>query len=550
MEIKLSLASDSSNLQSGVEFIKKALQERGLSSKEVTRNVLTAEEVLVKLIANAPDNNHRIDIEVGGLLGNIMLTFKARGKAFELSELESGLMLESEDDEVNAVIRRMLDKLLGENLQVRNVKDVNIVTMRVQKSYYAGLVYTLLALIMGIATGIAMQASFSPDEAKVISDNFFVPVYTVFMNTLKMVVGPLVFCSMAASLADFGDLKALGRIALRVALMYVFTSAIAICIGYLTYRIFPIGEPSLAQAVSAEAASATLEKGQAANVSIRDTLVGIVPTDIATPFRKANMLQIIFLGICVGVGAAAISRKFPLGKDIINVCNLIVLKITSVLVGFIPVIVFCSMAKMMITMDISRLLDVFVWIPVIYFGDILMICAYLILLLIFAGLNPITFLKKYYPAMVSAFTLCSSNASLPTSIKQCNELGVSPKVYSFSLPLGATINMDGSCIAMMITALFFARIFNIPVTGSVLTSLFVAIIALSLGSPGVPGGNLVCIALLVPQIGVPAEAISLIMGLYPLMDMMQSCTNVTGDAVATTIVARQEGLFDKAKFDS
>ena len=116
--------------------------------------------------------------------------------------------------------------------------------------------------------------------------------------------------------------------------------------------------------------------------------------------------------------------------------------------------------------------------------------------------------------------------------------------------MGATINMDGSCITLMITSLFFAKIFNVNVTSSVLLSLFISIIVLSLGSPGVPGGNLVCIALLVPQIGIPAETISLIMGLYPLVGMMQTCANVTGDAVVTTIVAKRENLIDIEKFKS
>ena len=153
-------------------------------------------------------------------------------------------------------------------------------------------------------------------------------------------------------------------------------------------------------------------------------------------------------------------------------------------------------------------------------------------------------------AMVTAFTLSSSNAALPTSVKQCDEMGVSKNVYSFSLPLGATINMDGSCISLMITSLFMAKIFGIPVTGSVLTTIIIAIMVLSVGTPGVPGGNLVCMTLLLPQIGVPAEAVSLVMGLYPVMGMMQTCANVTGDAVVTTIVAKQENLLDMKKYNS
>jgi Na+/H+-dicarboxylate symporter len=206
------------------------------------------------------------------------------------------------------------------------------------------------------------------------------------------------------------------------------------------------------------------------------------------------------------------------------------------------------MAKMMISMKLGDLVSVILWVPVIYFGVALMILVYVLILMIVGGLNPFIFLRKFYPASITAFTLASSNAALPTSMKQIDEVGVSPKVYSFSLPLGATVNMDGSCITLIISALFFAKIFGVPVTSNVLISLFISIIVLSLGSPGVPGGNLVCIALLIPQIGIPAEAISLIMGLYPIVGMAQTCANATGDAVVTTVVAKHEHMMDLSKY--
>ena len=208
------------------------------------------------------------------------------------------------------------------------------------------------------------------------------------------------------------------------------------------------------------------------------------------------------------------------------------------------------MAKTMISMNIKEFSNVVAWVPLIYFGDIMMMCVYMLLLLFLARLNPFRFVAKYHPAMLSAFTFASSNAALPSSIEKVDELGVSSTVYSFSLPLGATVNMDGSCVALIISALFYAKTYSVPVTSSVFTALFIAIIALSLGSPGVPGGNLVCIAILIPTIGVPPEAVSLIMGLYPLVGMITACTNVTGDAVVTTIAAKAEKLFDIEKFNS
>jgi len=255
------------------------------------------------------------------------------------------------------------------------------------------------------------------------------------------------------------------------------------------------------------------------------------------------------MAVLLGMTAASLSTKVPLLKDIIRALNKGFSRITGGIVAFIPLIVFCSMAKMMISMRLTSLSDVLVWIPVIYFGDFIMIFVYLLILLIIGGLNPVRFLGHYYPAMLSGFTLASSNAALPSSIKRCEHMGISEKIYSFSLPLGATINMDGSCITLIISALYFARIYGLPVTPNMLLSLFIAIIVLSMGSPGVPGGNLVCLTLLVPQIGVPAEAISLVMGLYPVVSMMQTMANVTGDAVVTAVIANRSGMLDKEKYN-
>ena len=196
-----------------------------------------------------------------------------------------------------------------------------------------------------------------------------------------------------------------------------------------------------------DAAASTIAKGSGVSASIKDTIVGIVPSDVVNPFLKANMLQIIFIA-----------------------------------------------------------------------------------------------------AMLTAFAFGSSNSALPTSLDLCeNSLGVSKRICAFSMPLGATINMDGSCITQIISALFMAKIFQIPVNSS---TLALAVFVLSIGAPGVPEGALVCISLLVPLIGVPAEAISIIMGLYSIVGMMHTCVNVTGDAAVTLITARSEDLVDLKTFNS
>ncbi|MBR0032253.1 MAG: dicarboxylate/amino acid:cation symporter [Treponema sp.] len=532
-----------------VDFLRSELAKKKIPKKNILRTLLTAEDVITKMVENSTE---KIKISVGVFLGNTEIRMSAKGTPFKSSKIEEKLLFkeESSDDiEANEAIRNMISKILGDKLAIRNDKGVNKVLIEVAKSQFRQLFFIIFALAAGIACGLAMQHFFPKTVSNTILANLFIPVYAMFMNTLKLIVAPRLFCSIASSIADFGDLKALGKLAVKIVICYLVTSLIAICIGLASYTAFPIGNTELVNAVTSSTVS-TIAKSASDSISIKDTILGIVPTNIITPFENSEMLQLVFLAILFGLATSSISETYPMIKSIISALYALCSKITTVLVSFIPIVVFCSMAKMMISLDISNLLNVIVWVPVIYFGDILMIIAYMLFLFIVGGLNPLKFLGKFYPAMVSAFTFASSNASLPYSIKQADELGISKKVYSFSLPLGATVNMDGSCITLIITALFMAKIFSIPITSSILFSLFVAIMVLSVGSPGVSGGNLVCIALIIPQIGVPAEAVSLVLGLYPIVEMMQVCANVTGDAVVSTIVAKHENLLDLKKYNS
>ena len=542
----MSITPDISEISGVIDSLRDVLNRKKVPQKEIARTLLVAEDVLVKMIQNATGD--KIDIFVGGILGSVEIRLVAKGKKFDTLDIEKNLLLEEGNEEINSVIHNLIEKLYGERFVVQNEHGKNKVLIATKKSQFFGLFVTLFALFAGIGTGLILQNFFPSTVSKSVSDNVFSPIYTVFMNALKMIVAPLVFCSVASSIADFGDLKALGRIAFKIVLIYLFTSFLAICTGYATFSIFPIGNENLSALVS-DAAASTVAKSQNINISIKDTLIGIIPNNIITPFQKSDMLQLIFMAVVLGLGASSLSKKYPQIKIGISIANRLFSKITAVIVSFIPLIVFCAMAKMMVSMKFENLLDVFVWVPVVYAGDVLMICVYLVLLFVFARINPFKFLGKYYPAMISAFTLAASNPALPFSLKQCDEMGVSRRVSSFSLPLGATINMDGSCVSLIITSLFMAKIFGIPITSDIFLKLALAIMVLSVGSPGVPGGNLVCITLIIPQIGIPAEAVSLVMGLYPLVGMMQTCVNVTGDAVVTTIVAKQEKLLDMEKYN-
>ncbi|MBR6200535.1 MAG: dicarboxylate/amino acid:cation symporter [Spirochaetales bacterium] len=545
----LQIRNDINELPGAIDFIRQSLSEKNIPKKEVARTLLVCEDALAKMIDNA---SGIITINRSSMFGSVEIRISSKGDAFDISDIEQRLIFDGslyEDDEASAVMHRMIRKLYGDNFSIRCEHGINKATIKVQASPFRQVFITLFALIAGIAVGFILQKWCPAAVAKGLSDNIFTPVYAMFMNSLKMIVAPLVFCSIASSFADFSDIKALGKIAIKIVALYIFTSMIAICIGYAVYIMFPIGSPDLANAVTDEAAD-LIVKGSASSVSVRDTIVGAIPNNIIDPFRKSAMLQIIFMAVVLGFAAGSVAREMPQLKNALTILNKVFSKITLVIVSIIPVVVFCSMAKMMVSMNVSRLLNVVVWIPVIYLGNAMMMCFYMLLLTVSAGLNPFKFLSKFSPAMSMAFSLGSSNATLPTSLKSANHLGISKKISSFSLPLGATINMDGSCVVLMISVLFMAKIFGIDVTGSMLFSLFMSIIVLSIGAPGVPGGALICMTILFQQVGIPAEAVTLVMGLYPIAAMAQTCTNVTGDGAVTAIVARHEKMLDIEKYNA
>ena len=532
----------------GVSFIQSSLEECGSERKSIIRMLLLTEELLVKLIGSqTKESEGSVWIQVTSIFGETRIRIWGKGEKLEIPESMTSLA-DADDPEAEEVIRNIVLKAYQDNMDMKYRNGINTVSIRVTASRYRQLLLTLGAMVLGIFTGIILKMFVPQTFTAILSDDLFSPVSTMFLNAVKFVVAPLVFFSIASCIGDYGDMKALGRIGGKVIGTYFFTSLLAVFLGAGIYGIFRIGDPALAGAVT-DAASSAIEKSTAVSTSAKDMIMGIIPSDIITPFLNMDMLQVIFIAFLLGFTTKKIGQYSETFRTALNTGNAVFSQATAIIISFMPLSVFCSMAKMIISLDIKNLLKLLTWPATIYFADILMICVYGLLLLIVGRLNPVTFFGKFSPAMLSAFTMASSSATIPVSIEICKDrLGIAKKVYSFSIPLGATINMDGSCITQMISALFMAKIFGVPMTMSLVFSMALTIFVLSVGAPGVPGGALVCIALLLPQYGIPVEGISLIMGLYSLVGMMQTCVNVTGDATVTTIVAKSEGLMDMEKF--
>lgn len=258
------------------------------------------------------------------------------------------------------------------------------------------------------------------------------------------------------------------------------------------------------------------------------------------------MLQLIFLAILIGIALGKIGDYSKILKDIFEACNSLFLKITVILVQFIPLATFASVLTVILKTGPDVLLSMLAMLGTFTVGIIVMLGIYCLLILLIGHLTPVSFIKKYSPTMLQVFGLASSNAAIIVNMDACeHKLGIPKKIYSLSIPLGATVNMDGTCVYLVIFGMTLARIFGVEISGGMLLSMFFSVLVLSVGAPG---AGLVCLSVLLTQMQVPLAGIGLVMGMDSLLGMMRAMSNSLGDVAASLIVARSEKILDMEKY--
>ncbi len=524
------------------EIAEKALKERGIKGKELMRAVLAVEESAGGMAAHA-EKDGKITIRIRSFLGTTTIELLSRGEEYNPTE-NIGQVGNADIDELSDagqdILRSILLRSLTDGLKYRHRGGVNLIHLTVTRSKRAFLYQTLGALALGVIVGLLLTASPAQGFADLLNTYLLIPVKTMYMNALKMVVAPVVFFSIVSCIVQFSDLSELGRIGGRVISLYLLTTCIAVAVGLGAFYIFQPGSPLSSDMVIASAESIT---SKTMDVSIKDTIVGIVPSNFIQPFLNADMLQLIFLAVICGVAAGSIGRYSNLVKDIFGAFNDLFLKVTTIIISTMPVAIFCSICSMLLKTGLDALVSVLSVFGVFLFGLVGMMLVYCLLILL-SGLNPIPFVRKYAATMLQVFSMASSNAAIPVNMDSCNKLGISKKIYSLSIPLGATLNMDGTCVHLAVFSLALAKIYEVPVSGGALTSIILSIIVLSMGAPGVAGAGLICLSVLLTQMGVPVEAIGLVMGIDPLIGMFRCMSNCLGDAAVSMIVAKKENALD------
>lgn len=542
---------DAAGFAQAMDLVQSFLQDSKTEEKERGNAMLVVEEALGSLIDHRSGDDSVIRVSARSQFGSVTLELSVPGEEFSLTEnMKSAEMpgVRQMNEDTRDVIRNILLRSLTDDLKYRHKNGVNYIRVTLVKSRQAFLRHTLGAMLAAIVVGLILNAVAPAAFNNALNVNLLTPVKTMYMNALKMVVAPVVFFSIASCIVQFSDLSALGRIGGKVLVLYVCTTLIAVGVGIGVYYLLQPGSASMAQGVVADASSIT---SQTMSVSIKDTIVGIVPSNFLDPFLKSDMLQLIFMAVLFGVATGLIGKYSAMLKDLFQACNDLFLKVTTLIIKIMPVAVFCSIASMMLKMGIESILSVLGMFATFLFGLVCMMGMYCLLMVVLARLNPLPFLRKYSPVMLQVFSMASSNASIPVNMDACEKkLGISERVFSLSIPLGATLNMDGTCIHLAVFALALAKIYGVPISGAMLLSMIVSIVVLSMGAPGIPGSGLICLSVLLTQMNVPVEAIGLVMGIDPLIGMFRCMSNCLGDVAVTSIVAKSEGQMNMDVYHS
>lgn len=407
--------------------------------------------------------------------------------------------------------------------------------------------WIFIALLIGALVGVILHYLVPDGSIKsFLVNGVFYIIGNGFLRAMQMLVVPLVFCSLVCGSMSMGDTKRLGKVGVKTLGFYLFTTALAITVALTVGNII---NPGVGLDVSSlQSAETTVPETK----SFADVLLDIVPKNPINSLSDGDMLQIIVFSLVVGIILAKISDEVPTVSNFFNEGNKIMMEMTMLVMKLAPIGVFCLIAKTFSGIGFSAflplikyMLGVFIALGVQCFG------VYLLLLKVFTKLNPIKFIKKFLPVMGFAFSTATSNATIPMSIDTLkNKIGVSKKISSFTIPLGATINMDGTAIMQGVAVVFVAQAFGVNLTpADYLTVIATATLA-SIGTAGVPSVGLITLSMVFASVNLPVEGIGLIMGIDRILDMTRTAVNITGDAVCTTIVAQQDNALNMEVFNA
>ena len=431
---------------------------------------------------------------------------------------------------------------------MEDAKIVETPTEKGKRKKLSMTTWILISLAAGIVCGIICNMVIAPDswaDLYIIEGVCYV-LGQGFIRLMQMLVVPLVFCSIVCGAASMSDPKMLGKVGGGTILMYLCTTALAITIALI---IASFTNPGIGLDMGS---IVQVEPKVAEEQTFADVLLNIIPTNIFGAMAAGTMLQIIFFALILGFILGNLGKKVATVNRFFTQFNAVMMNMIQLILKVAPIGIFCLITRTFCNLGIGGILPMLKFIGTVYLGlAVQLLVVYMLFLVLFTRLNPLQFLRKMLPVMLFAFSTSSSNATIPLNMETLEKkIGVDPKVASFTIPLGATINMDGTAIMQGAAVIFVSQAFGIELSLAALVTVVVTAVTASIGTAGVPGVGTIMLAMVFESVGLPVEGVAMIMGIDRLLDMGRTAINVTGDAMVTTCMAKLTGMLDTSVFNN
>ena len=471
--------------------------------------LLLTEEIFVRM---SESGINEMNVRIRRFFGEVSLVMTgvgAENNPFSaLSEWDS----ESEDS-YRDMIFRSYQSLLGYSRHGNR----NIVTIRVHETDSKAAWLTMVFMLLGIIFGFVMKIM--PESvSSFIGDNILNVIQTLFMNALKMLVAPLIFLSVSSSLAKLSGDSNLGRIGIKTILSFTVTSLISLMIGIMLAMTVFGGDrlPLMPENITGSSINVS-----GSNISVTEIIMDIIPKNLVSPIMNGNMIQLLFVAIIFGIALGGLSDRTANLRLILGEMNNLFIRLINMVIKCMPVIAFSAMALLIFGSSASTLRALMVLLLTLFGGCLLIFIMNVIIVGVFGKVSPWIFIRKILPHQLQCFIIGGSSATIPTSLTLCStKLGISDRIASFVVPLGSTVNMNGTCMGIALTSIMLSKLSGLDISVELLLRIGCLSFFLAIGMPGIHNGSLICITMVVGAVGASVELVGVIVGIWEIVTRM------------------------------
>lgn len=512
--------------------IEQELFKLKVDERSAMRAAMLLEEIFFRLCEHNKQPNPQATLKIRRHWGSIDLRLMMAGD--EYNPLDTDKISDDSDADY---YRDILIKSYRSRLGYSYRGGCNVVSIAVQKAKSSQVRRTIIAMVAGVIAGFLLKETLPADTVTFIDEYISGSVRTIFLSALNLMIAPLVFFSIMKGIGNVSDSSDLGRLGMKMTALYAATTILAAILALAVGMIFFSGDiPQIGNPV----------ESAPADFSLLDMLVGIVPKTLIEPLLNGNMMQVIFMAIIFGVTLNSLGeKKYPV-VNLVQSLDALSLRVTRNIVRFIPLVAFLSMASLIFNVGLDSLL--IFGLGIIAQGAVLFVvlAIYGVWVMLIGRLSPVPFWKKIFPFLPIPAALASTNAAMPDALKFCvQRLGIDEKISAFTIPIAASVKMDGSCTFFIMQSIMFAKLYGLELTGGLLTMIFLMGVTLSMCSPGVTGGAVICLTLIFTSMGIPLEAAGMALSVDPLVSMLRTPLNTACGIGATLILAGNENLLNK-----